>query len=198
MAAILRGKGASGGEPGRIQDSSQGEIFPLRFTWLKEWGSVRARVRVRVRVTCSGSGSDSHLVTMWGPWRRIIWDWDKRSHAARVMVPGCSLLRLRKIGRKCTRTCATLCWLALCVKVPLKMLFTGNVNIRWERNDRRTSEGSVACHTITRTYALSLLFGPRFLPGPTTTFTKRRLYLMRFIARPFGCFFLSCFATLGV
>lgn len=28
---------------------------------------------------------------------------------------------------------------------------------------------------------------PRFLPKPTTTFTKRRLYFRRFMARPLGC-----------
>ena len=43
-----------------------------------------------------------------------------------------------------------------------------------------------------------LEFGERFLPRPTTTFTKRRLYLMRWNARPFGCFFFSCLATFGV
>ena len=42
------------------------------------------------------------------------------------------------------------------------------------------------------------LLGPRFLPKPTTTFTKRRLYLMRLSARPLGVFFLSCLGTLGV
>ena len=30
------------------------------------------------------------------------------------------------------------------------------------------------------------------------TLTNLLLYLMRFIARPLGCFFLSCFCTLGV
>jgi len=43
-----------------------------------------------------------------------------------------------------------------------------------------------------------LEFGERFLPIPTTTLTKRRLYLMRWNARPLGCFFFSCLATLGV
>jgi hypothetical protein len=36
--------------------------------------------------------------------------------------------------------------------------------------------------------------GIRFIPAVT----KRRLYCMRLCARPFGFFFLSCFATLGV
>jgi hypothetical protein len=42
------------------------------------------------------------------------------------------------------------------------------------------------------------VLGPFFLPTPTTTFTKRRLYCSRFFARPVSCFFFSCFATLGV
>lgn len=40
--------------------------------------------------------------------------------------------------------------------------------------------------------------GPRFLPKPTTAVTNRRLYWILLWARPRGCFFLSCFATLGV
>jgi len=35
-------------------------------------------------------------------------------------------------------------------------------------------------------------------PGHSPTFTKRRLYLMRFMARPLGSFFLSWASTLGV
>ena len=75
---------------------------------------------------------------------------------------------------------------------------------------------------------VALELGERFLPRPTTTFTKRRLYceggkrgdderqlkenvnpknasmtvgartLRRLMARPLGSFFLSCLATLGV
>lgn len=44
-------------------------------------------------------------------------------------------------------------------------------------------------------HCVGLELGPRFLPGPVTTFTKRRLYCRRFLARPFGVFFLSCLAT---
>jgi hypothetical protein len=51
---------------------------------------------------------------------------------------------------------------------------------------------------IIRTQIYWLEFGERFLPRPTTTLTKRRLYLMRWNARPFGCFFFSCLATFGV
>lgn len=36
------------------------------------------------------------------------------------------------------------------------------------------------------------------VPPHSPTLTKRRLYFMRFIARPFGCFFFSCLGTLGV
>lgn len=41
------------------------------------------------------------------------------------------------------------------------------------------------------------LLGLRFLPGPTTTFTKRRLYFNLWLARPLGFLGLSCFSTLG-
>lgn len=44
----------------------------------------------------------------------------------------------------------------------------------------------------------SLELGPRFLPGPTTALTKRRLYLRRMAARPRGFFDFSWGATLGV
>lgn len=43
-----------------------------------------------------------------------------------------------------------------------------------------------------------LAFGPRRRPKPCTTFTKRRLYWMRRLARPVFFFFFSCFSTLGV
>ena len=42
------------------------------------------------------------------------------------------------------------------------------------------------------------VLGPFFLPTPTTTFTKRRLYCRRFFARPVSFFFLSPLATFGV
>ena len=40
--------------------------------------------------------------------------------------------------------------------------------------------------------------GPFFLPGPTTTFTKRRLKSSRLYARPRHFRFLSCLSTFGV
>ena len=43
-----------------------------------------------------------------------------------------------------------------------------------------------------------LELGPRFLPGPTTTLTKRLLYWIRLLARPVFFFFFSCGSTLGV
>lgn len=41
-------------------------------------------------------------------------------------------------------------------------------------------------------------FGPRFLPGPTTAFTYRRLYFRRCAARPRGFLAFSCASTFGV
>merc|ERR1719171_2823364 len=42
-----------------------------------------------------------------------------------------------------------------------------------------------------------LELGPRLGP-PLTTLTKRRLYVIRFLARPVRFFFFSAFATFGV
>ena len=39
---------------------------------------------------------------------------------------------------------------------------------------------------------------PQARPVASPTFTNLRLYLILFMARPLGCFFLSCFWTLGV
>jgi len=45
----------------------------------------------------------------------------------------------------------------------------------------------------------ALELGPTFFPPiPVTTLTYRRLYCMRFFARPRGCFFFSWASTLGV
>lgn len=36
------------------------------------------------------------------------------------------------------------------------------------------------------------------LPPVSWTFTKRRVYVSLFLARPLGTFFFSCFSTLGL
>lgn len=52
--------------------------------------------------------------------------------------------------------------------------------------------------TIQRVSHCKKTFHLRTIKAYLPTFTKRRLYLMRFMARPLGFFFLSCLGTLGV
>jgi len=47
-------------------------------------------------------------------------------------------------------------------------------------------------------YFSGLAFIRRLPLGSKVTFTKRRLYRIRFFARPLGVFFFSCLSTLGV